>query len=94
HDYPGGLHKDNYIYILGGHHPDATTSGPKTDPGFEFCERLDLNTQKWEQIAPLPTPRFALSAVNLNGKLLTMGGVAFTPEGFNNFTLIEAYDGR
>jgi len=92
HDYPGGVYMDNHIYILGGHHPDATTSGPKTDPGFEFCERLNLTTQQWEQIAPLPTPRFALSAVNLNGKLLTMGGVAFTPEGFNNFTLIEAYD--
>ncbi|VAW86649.1 hypothetical protein MNBD_GAMMA16-2164 [hydrothermal vent metagenome] len=94
HDYPGGLHMGNHIYILGGHHPDATTSGPKTDPGFEFCERLDLTTQQWEQIAPLPTPRFALSAVNLNGKLLTMGGVAFTPEGFNNFTLIETYDDK
>ncbi len=91
HDYPGGLVFDKYIYILGGHHPDATTSGPKTDPGFEFCERLNLETLQWEQIANLPTPRFALNAVNYQGRLLTMGGVAFTPEGFNNFTLIEEY---
>jgi N-acetylneuraminic acid mutarotase len=91
HDYPGGLLFGDYIYILGGHHPDATTSGPKTDPGFEFCERLNLKTNQWEQITALPTPRFALSAVNYRGRLLTMGGVAFTPEGFNNFTLIEEY---
>jgi N-acetylneuraminic acid mutarotase len=92
HDYPGGTLMDGHIYILGGHHPDATTSGPKTDPGFEFCERLNLATGQWEEIAPLPTPRFALSAVVYNNRLMTMGGVAFTPEGFNNFTIIEAYD--
>ena len=82
----------NYIYILGGHHPDSTTSGPKTDPGFDFCERLDLKQGVWEQIAALPTPRFALSAITMNDKVLAMGGVAFTPEGFNNFTVAEAYD--
>ncbi|MBK8163686.1 MAG: hypothetical protein IPK65_11280 [Gammaproteobacteria bacterium] len=92
HDYPAGALLGNYIYILGGHHPDATLSGPKTDPGFDFCERLDLRTGKWEQIAPLPTPRFALDAIVMNHRILTMGGVAFTPQGFNNFDHIESYD--
>jgi N-acetylneuraminic acid mutarotase len=92
HDYPAGALLDGKIYILGGHHPDSTLAGPKTDPGFDFCERLDLKTGKWEQIAPLPTPRFALDAVVMDGRILTMGGVAFTPEGFNNFDHIEAFD--
>ena len=92
HDYPGGLYHDGYIYIFGGHHPDATKAGPKTDPGFNFCERLNVATGKWEELAPLPTPRFALSAVVWKGQLLTMGGVAFTPQGFNNFDMIEQYD--
>lgn len=92
HDYPAGALLDNHIYIMGGHHPDATLSGPKTDPGFAFCERLDLDTGQWEEIAPLPTPRFALDAVVMGGRILTLGGVAFTPEGFNNFDHIEAYD--
>ena len=92
HDYPAGALLGNYIYILGGHHPDSTTSGPKTDPGFDFCERLDLKQGVWEQIAALPTPRFALSAITMNNKVLAMGGVAFTPEGFSNFTVAEAYD--
>lgn len=92
HDYPAVAVLGNSIYVIGGHHPDATQGGPKTDPGFDYCERLDLNKGKWEAIAPLPTPRFALSAVTKDGKILAMGGVAFRPEGFNNFTTIEIYD--
>ena len=92
HDYPAVAVLDKTIYILGGHHPDATQGGPKTDPGFDFCERLDTTKDHWEEIEPLPTPRFALSASTLDGKILAMGGVAFRPEGFNNFTTIESYD--
>lgn len=92
HDYPAVAVLGEYIYVLGGHHPDATQGGPKTDPGFDFCERLHINGNEWEAIAPLPTPRFALSAVILDGKILAMGGVAFRPEGFNNFTVIETFD--
>lgn len=92
HDYPAVAVLGETIYILGGHHPDATQGGPKSDPGFDFCERLDTNGGQWEEIAPLPTPRFALSATALSGKILAMGGVAFRPEGFNNFTTIETYD--
>lgn len=92
HDYPAVAIVNNAIYVIGGHHPDATQGGPKTDPGFDFCERLVLEKGSWEQIAPLPTPRFALSAVTHDDNILAMGGVAFRPEGFNNFTVIERYD--
>ena len=92
HDFPGGVLHDGYIYILGGHHPDAVVAGPQTDPGFEYCERLNLSTGQWEEIAPLPTPRFALTAVVINNRIVTMGGVAFRPEGFNNFDHTEIYD--
>ena len=92
HDYPAGLLLDDRIYIMGGHHPEANKTGPQTDPGFDFCERLDLSKGQWEEIAPLPTPRFALDAVILNGRIVTMGGVAFTPEGFNNFDHLESFD--
>lgn len=92
HDYPAGALLGKHIYIMGGHHPDAVVAGPQTDPGFEFCERLDLEKGCWEEIAPLPTPRFALDAVVIDDKIVTMGGVAFTPEGFNNFDHTEVYD--
>lgn len=92
HDYPAVAKLGNCVYVIGGHHPNATQGGPKTDPGFDFCERLDLDKGTWEEIAPLPTPRFALSAITQDNKILAMGGVAFRPEGFNNFTVIETYD--
>ena len=92
HDYPAVAVLNGEIYVLGGHHPDATKAGPKTDPGFDFCERLNPAKGAWEEIAPLIQPRFALAAVVADGAILTMGGVAFTPDGFNNFTLVERYD--
>ncbi|MBI5450205.1 MAG: hypothetical protein HY940_02500 [Gammaproteobacteria bacterium] len=92
HDYPAGALLGGHIYILGGHHPDAVVAGPQTDPGFDFCERLHLATGRWEQIAPLPTPRFALDAEVIDDKIVTLGGVAFTPQGFNNFDHTEVYD--
>lgn len=92
HDYPAVAALNGALYVMGGHHPDATKAGPKTDPGFAFCERLDLQTYRWEEIAPLEQPRFALAAVVTEDQILTMGGVAFTPDGFNNFTLVERYD--
>ena len=95
HDYPAVAYTGGYIYVMGGHHPKATEGGPQTDPGFDFCERLDpaRGAQgKWEQIAPLPTPRFALTAVVVDGKIMTMGGVAFSSAGFHNFDFVESYD--
>jgi len=91
HDYPAATLLDDYIYILGGHHPEACLGGPKTDPGFDYCERWSPGDASWEEIAPLPTPRFAASALSRDGKIFTSGGVAFRPEGFNNFDFFENY---
>ncbi len=92
HDYPAVAELDGAVFVLGGHHPEAYLGGPKTDPGFDYCERFDPVTGTWHPIAPLSQPRFALAAVTMGDRILAMGGVAFTPQGFNNFTLIEEYD--
>lgn len=92
HDYPAAAVDGNNIYILGGHHPEACLGGPKTDPGFSFSERWAPGEDSWTQIADMPTPRFAAAAVTRNGKILTCGGVAFRPEGFNNFDFFETYN--
>jgi len=92
HDYPAVALLNNRIYVMGGHHPEAYKAGPKTDPGFDFCERLNLDTGQWEAIPPLPTPRFALAAAVLDGRILTFGGVAFSKAGFNNYDFVETYD--
>ncbi len=92
HDYPAATELDGWFYILGGHHPEACLGGPKTDPGFGFCERWRPGEPAWQAIATLPTPRFAAAAVSHGGRILTSGGVAFRPEGFNNFDFFESYD--
>jgi hypothetical protein len=92
HDYPACAVCDGWVYILGGHHPDATEGGPQTDPGFAFCERWRPGAARWEEIAPLPTPRFAASAVALDGRVAVTGGVAFTPNGFLEYDRVEVYE--
>ena len=84
HDYPAATQLGDTIYILGGHHPDACLGGPKTDTGFDFCERWSPGDNTWEEITPMPTPRFAAHALARDGIIYTSGGGAFTPEGFNN----------
>lgn len=92
HDYPACAVLDGQIYIIGGHHPDATEGGPQTDPAFAYAQRWDGVSDQWEEIALMPTPRFASSAVSIDNKIWVMGGVAFTPEGFNEYDLIEVFD--
>lgn len=92
HDYPASAILGGKIYIIGGHHPNATEGGPQTDPAFSFSERWSPGMPGWEEIAPMPTPRFAASAVVMNGQLSVLGGVAFTPQGFNEYDRIETFD--
>lgn len=94
HDYPASTILGGKIYIIGGHHPNATEGGPQTDPAFSFSERWRPGMKSWEEIAPMPTPRFAASAVVVNGQLWALGGVAFTPQGFNEYDRIETFDPR
>jgi len=92
HDYPAAAMWDGDLFIFGGHHPDACLGGPRTDPGFDYSERYRIGDTSWSQLANLPTPRFAAAAVTINNRLLVCGGVAFRPEGFNNFDFFETYD--
>ena len=66
HDYPGVAVLGDTIYIMGGHHPDATEGGPSKDPGFAFCEMLNVEEGRWVEIAELSVPRFALKGAVLD----------------------------
>ncbi|MFQ5779448.1 MAG: Kelch repeat-containing protein [Nitrospiria bacterium] len=91
HDYPAGALVEGEVYIIGGHHPDATAGGPQTDPAFSFSERWDFKSDRWEEISPMPTPRFAASAVAINNRLWVLGGVAAVSEGFHEYDVIEIF---
>lgn len=92
HDYPVSVVMNGAIYVLGGHHPEATKGGPMTDPGFSFCEVFDPALGVWREIAPMPTARFAAAAVVLNNRILVLGGAGLREKGFRNFDVIESYD--
>ena len=92
HDYPGIALHEKRIYIMGGHHPDATEGGPSRDPGFSFCEVFDAGPGVWREISPLPVPRFALKGAVLNGRVLATGGVAFTGKSLTEYDRIDIYD--
>jgi len=92
HDYPGIALQGKKIYIMGGHHPGATEGGPSKDPGFSFCEVLDVDLMVWQEIPPLPVPRFALKGAVLENKILATGGVAFTGRSLTEFDRIDIYD--
>jgi len=92
HDYPASVVLNGSIYVLGGHHPEATKGGPMTDPGFSFCEVFDPARGRWREIAPMPTARFAAAAVVFHNRILVLGGAGLRDEGFRNFDIIEAYD--
>lgn len=92
HDYPGIAVLGDNIYIMGGHHPDATAGGPSKDPGFTFCEVLNAIDGRWVEIAPLPVPRFALKGAFFDEKIIVTGGVAFTGKGLTEYDLIDIYD--
>lgn len=92
HDFPASVTLNGRVYVMGGHHPDATRGGPMTDPGFSFCEVFDPSTVTWHEITPMPTPRFAFAAVILGNKILALGGAGLRKEGFKNFDVVETYD--
>jgi N-acetylneuraminic acid mutarotase len=94
HDYPALGLLDGTIYILGGHHPDATEGGPSSDPGFAYCERLGPSAVGWEPIAPMPTPRFAPMGVVWGGRVWAVGGCAYVAAagGVRDFDRIERFD--
>jgi hypothetical protein len=91
HDYPACALLDGRVYIATGHHPAATEGGPQTDPGFSFAQRWRPGDGAWEELPPVPTPRFAAAAVVLAGRVAVAGGVAFTPGGFLEFDRVEVY---
>ncbi len=93
HDYPAAAAVSEKIYLVGGHHPDVKGSS-LTDPGLAAVEEYDEALGVWRQVPPMPTPRFAASALAVDGRLWVFGGCGLTPRGFANYDLIEIYDPR
>lgn len=91
HDAPAATILNDQIYLFGGHLPDAK-GGPLADPAFTYAERFTPQLGYWEEISPLPTPRFSPAGLSWNGKIWAIGGGAFTGKDFTNYDRIEIFD--
>ncbi|MDH5527333.1 MAG: hypothetical protein OEY97_08520 [Nitrospirota bacterium] len=94
HDYPACAQLNGTIYIIAGHHPDATEGGPSSDPAFGYTERLVKGASAWEQVADLPIPRFAAMGFTWGGKIHAIGGCRYVAEvdGIRDFDRIDVFD--
>ena len=82
---------ENKIYVIGGE-----INAPRGNGESEICstnEVYDPATDTWETKASMPTPRSALAASVVDGKIYVMGGYQFTRSypGYNT-TMNEVYD--
>src|SRR5215831_8543765 len=64
---------DDAIFVLGGR---LSGNGPCSGGGpfLDTVERYDIATDTWTAVAPLPSPRSDLAAVNHGGKIFVFGG--------------------
>ncbi|MDH4228830.1 MAG: hypothetical protein OEW11_03670 [Nitrospirota bacterium] len=94
HDYPACADLDGVIYIIGGHHPEATEGGPSSDPAFGYTERLTPGARHWEQVADLPIPRFAAMGFAWQNRIYAIGGCRYVAEkgGIRDFDRIDVFD--
>lgn len=59
---------EGYVYAVGGY--DSSSQ-------LRTVERYCLTTDKWEFVAPMKSPRSALSVAVMGGKLYALGGLNF-----------------
>jgi len=62
---------DSAIYVIGGR---TRTLDPCIGTALSVVERYDIDTNSWTTVAPLPSPRSDLAAVERGGKIFVFGG--------------------
>ncbi|MEN8251850.1 MAG: kelch repeat-containing protein [Bacteroidota bacterium] len=79
------------IYIIGGiYTPEPPDSGQFFN-SLSIVEEYDPRMNTWKQKAPMPTPRWGLTAAIANNKIYVIGGGdVYQPQ--NILTNVEAYD--
>jgi hypothetical protein len=73
---------DDSLYLVGGY------TGGLTDP-TDGVFRLDEPDGEWQEVRPMSTPRGALAATAIHGRLVALGGVDDTGEVLAS---VEVYD--
>jgi hypothetical protein len=78
---------DDAIFVIGGR---TSTGGPCSGGPLSVVERYDIDQNTWTAVAPLPSPRSDLAAVERGGKVFVFGGCSGI---FSDFTdQVDMYD--
>jgi len=77
---------DGKIYLLGGETNEPSSNADILD----LVEAFDPETDSWETLAPMPSPRAYFSACVVNGKIYAIGGLHKFP--FPGLNTIFEYD--
>jgi len=82
---------DDTIYLIGGRTNGFSVCGGGLAPGaLSVVERYDMAADSWTTVAPLPTPRSDLTAIEHGGKVFVFGGCAGFPAAATNE--VDMYD--
>ena len=82
---------DNKVYLIGGT-LSKNVNGPL---GISTAEVYDAQTNTWQRLTDMPTPRTIARAAVVNGILYVFGGFSSKDRFFQNWTLpviVEAYN--
>ena len=65
--------KNNWVYVFGGYVSKTLAFLSSDLSSMKGCERFDLSTNTWKQIADLPVPSYCNMASMLNNKIYVVG---------------------
>lgn len=74
------------LYAIGGGH--VAQGNPKAPLALNTVECYNAETNRWEECAPMPTPRSFLAAVVLRGRIYAIGG----SDGSQVLQTVECFD--
>ena len=94
--YIGAALLDGWIYVVGGKTIRTAAEKAATGDDTHFItndsmEALDLRTQTWSCLEPLPAPRAALNAAACRGKIYAIGG-CHMDRGGDPFDHVDIFD--
>jgi len=75
------------VYFVGGY---SASTGPATP--LSTIERYDPFVETWSSPTRLNTPRFALTGALVGKRLITMGGMRYTPAKYSTLDVVEILD--
>ena len=89
---------ENSIYVIGGFENICCPPYPQRC-NWETCAKIsdrnqvyNVSTDKWKDLAPMPTPRHGLDIMSVNGKIYVIGGMGSASSIWESIGTIEIFN--